>query len=262
MNRCAALLVVVALSGCGAPAGGSDSDSGLADDGGFVADSGLVFDAGQVDAGLAPDAGFAGDGGDRRLGGEPHPPDPFADVVVAFSPGVTSGFGQERMPGVLLGPPQGDVNGGGSLDVVSLGEGGSVVLAFNDLELRDGPGPDLLVFENIFSSAWTELGVVAVSSNGVDWREWSCSGFDAGFAGCAGLKPVFSSPSNGIAPTFPDAGGDAFDLADLGLSSARFVRVRDTGTNIGKYGGNTGGFDLDGVAIVHGRWMDGGASWP
>ncbi len=43
------------------------------------------------------------------------------------------------------------------------------------------------------------------------------------------------------------AGGDAFDLADLGVTQARYVRITDrvdlTGTN--------GTFDLDAVAIVN-----------
>ena len=44
--------------------------------------------------------------------------------------------------------------------------------------------------------------------------------------------------------------GDAFDLADLGLSRARYIRIQDTGSN--DYAGLTGGFDLDAVAIVNG----------
>ena len=44
-----------------------------------------------------------------------------------------------------------------------------------------------------------------------------------------------------------EAGGDAFDLADLGLESANFVRIVDSGANI------LGGFDLDAVVIVHGE---------
>ena len=48
-------------------------------------------------------------------------------------------------------------------------------------------------------------------------------------------------------PHDPDtAGGDAFDLADVGLESARFVRITDrsdiTGLN--------GSFDLDAIALV------------
>ncbi len=48
------------------------------------------------------------------------------------------------------------------------------------------------------------------------------------------------------------AGGDAFDLAELGLSTARFVRIIDSGTS--DYTGTSGGFDLDALAVVH--WPD------
>lgn len=51
-------------------------------------------------------------------------------------------------------------------------------------------------------------------------------------------------------------GGDAFDLADLGLTKARFVRLLDLsvachGSRMG-CGGGGGGFDLDAIAVVHG----------
>ena len=49
--------------------------------------------------------------------------DPFADRVVSFDPGEFAGFGQDDMPDIALGAPEG---GGaiGSLDVVSLGREG------------------------------------------------------------------------------------------------------------------------------------------
>ena len=72
------------------------------------------------------------------------------------------------------------------------------------------------------------------------------------FPGCAGVTPTFSHPDNSVSPNDPEvSGGDAFDLADLGLQSARFVRIRDTGTN--PYEGVAGGFDLDAVAVVNGE---------
>jgi hypothetical protein len=63
---------------------------------------------------------------------------------------------------------------------------------------------------------------------------------------------VFSSPDSGISATDPSvAGGDAFDLATLGVRRARFVRVRDSGSNY--YSAPSGGFDLDAIAVVHGE---------
>ena len=43
------------------------------------------------------------------------------------------------------------------------------------------------------------------------------------------------------------AGGDAFDLADVGLAEARYVRITDRGD----LGGLAGVFDLDAVGIVN-----------
>lgn len=211
-----------------------------------------IFDAGSVepepdaasDAASEPDSGVWVDAcGHRR-------PDVFADEVIAFTPGPSAGFGAPEMPCVVLGPPIGGGPNAGSLDVVSLGKDGSIVLAFDDVELVDGPGPDLIVFENAFPG-WIEPGFVAVSDDGATWHEWPCdpSGADAGTSGCAGVHATLSNPKNGISPTDPAvAGGDAFDLAALGVTRARFVRIRDGGFS--HYGGTSGGFDLDAIAAV------------
>ncbi len=135
--------------------------------------------------------------------------------------------------------------------MLSLGCGGSIVLAFDDIGLLDGEGVDLLVFENAFSG-FVELGRVAVSDDGETWAEWDCDTGDAegGYPGCAGVAPVYASSTNGIDATDPEvAGGDAFDLADVGLKRARYVRITDAGTSDCQ--GTTGGFDLDAVAVVN-----------
>ena len=44
-------------------------------------------------------------------------------------------------------------------------------------------------------------------------------------------------------------GGDAFDLADIGLTRARFVRVRDL--QFSSLGQTTRGFDLDAIVLIH-----------
>jgi hypothetical protein len=176
---------------------------------------------------------------------------PFATKVVSFKPGEDAGFGQDGYPNIVLGPPQGAGAGMGSLDVLSLGNRGEIVLELT-LGVVDGPGVDLLVFENPFGG-FVETGVVAVSEDGQTWREFPCNPTDSagGYPGCAGVKPVSSSPDNGISATDPAvAGGDGFDLATLGVARARFVRIRDSGAN--SYGFTSGGFDLDAIAVVNG----------
>ncbi len=155
------------------------------------------------------------------------------------------------MPCVVLGPPEGRGAGEGALDVVSLGDQGSIVLRFDDVALVDQPGPDFIVFENAIAG-FAEPGFVAVSEDGSDWYEWPCQpqNAEAGYPDCAGIHPVYSNPSNGISPTdVTAAGGDDFDLADLGVTRVRYVRIRDSGFS--HYGGITGGFDLDAIAAVH-----------
>jgi hypothetical protein len=183
-------------------------------------------------------------------------PDPFADAVVDFTPGEGAGFGQDRLPDVVLGPPVGGGEERGGTDVLSLGRGGRIVLGLDEPGIVDGDGVDLLVFENAFAG-WWETGEVAVSDDGVTWHAWPCDPSSEGALGCAGTHPVLSRPDDGVDPTDPEAaGGDPFDLADLDLPDGfvgRFVRVVDSGTNeldgLG-YAGPTGGFDLDALAVV------------
>lgn len=187
--------------------------------------------------------------------------DPFPTGVVAFSPTESGGFGSDGLPDVALGPPRGAGESSGSTDVVSLGCGGSIVLGFDSTCIADGPGPDFIVFENAFlpssGAAFVEPGEVSVSPDGERWHTFACvlEG-DEALLGCAGVTPVLSHPDNGIDPTDPSvAGGDAFDLAQVGISLARYVRIVD---RTEEYYGSTmwcapdkGGFDLDAVSVVN-----------
>jgi hypothetical protein len=208
-------------------------------------------DAGGVDDPFAPlaDGGVGDDAAAPEDGAGAIPP--FAQRIVAFSPGAFAGYGADRLPDVVLGPPRGGGANAGGLDVLSLGERGCVVLDLAPGQAVDGEGPDLLVFENPFGE-YFETGIVGVSADGADWRDFPCDATDAagGFPGCAGTHYVYASPANGLDPTSPAvAGGDPFDLRDLGLTAARFVRICDSGLNA--YAGVSGGFDLDAVSVVH-----------
>jgi hypothetical protein len=189
--------------------------------------------------------------------------DRFATTVVSVTYGDCAGFGMPQMPDVVLGPPVGAGSGRGSLDVVTLGFRGEIVLSFGSNAIVDGPGPDFLVFENAFWAGGdperpaAELGDVSVSEDGVTWTTFPCSpGAAPPYPGCAGWRPVYASPGNGISPVDPAAaGGDPFDLAAVGLARARFVRIRDLGTvacpSDPATRSTTVGFDLDAVAVVN-----------
>jgi hypothetical protein len=184
--------------------------------------------------------------------------DPFADCVDEFLP-EGAGHGAGDLPDIVRGPPEAGVGGSGSLDVLSLGCGGQITLFFAGAGVVDGPGPDLLVFENPFpvgDGTFVEPARVLVSDDGVDWRAFACDLEADPPRGCAGVALVHASSASGIDPTDPDeAGGDAFDLADVGLARARYVRLIDVGLEYDPSGtwctGKSGGFDLDALAAVH-----------
>ncbi len=188
--------------------------------------------------------------------------DRFADCVEGFEPGSGASHGHDQMPDIVLGPPRGEGDATGSLDVAALGCGGTITLAFDGPGIADGPGVDFLVFENPFRvgvETFSEPAWVGVSDDGTTWSWFPCVLDGMGTwpaSGCAGLEPVYSAPDNGVDPTDPEAaGGDAFDLAELGLTRARFVRLLDATVEFYGHetwcGGVAGGFDLDGMAIVN-----------
>ncbi len=225
---CSSSSTGVAGDGAGADEGGGDAQGGAPADGGATSDGG----AEPID----PCAGFA------------------TEVVeVAYGPGA--GFGQDDMPGIVLGAPAGGGLETGSLDVVALGNGGSITLGFGAQTIVDGDGPDFIVFENAFDAGgdptmpFAELATVQVSADGATWVEFPCTASEYPYGACAGWHPVLAGDGDPtIDPHDPEAaGGDAFDLADVGLSEARFIRIVDRPDTIGL----SGSFDLDAVALAH-----------
>ncbi len=211
--------------------------------------------------------------------------DPYADAVAGYAPGANGGFGS---PSDALGPPTGAGLNGGSLDVLSLGLSGSVELEFVDNVIVDGEGVDFTVFENPFlainyatflvEGIFAEPARVSVSEDGVEWFAFPCDiGESAAplHPGCAGVYPVLSdandpegTPHASIPTLEPTAaeligqsvfdlevpagsGGDSFDLADVGLAWARYVRLEAADFVPGPIGTTNAGFDVDAVAAVN-----------
>jgi hypothetical protein len=198
--------------------------------------------------------------------------DPFADAVVTLVVGPLGGGGE---PANVLGAPHGGGAFQGTADTLSLGLRGRIVLDFGDNLVVDGPGPDLTVFENAFLvrgvttlAPWAEPAWVSVSADGTTFRTFPCAiGEPPYFPGCAGVYPVFAADAaTALVPTtvpiealvgvpvdefVPPAGsgGDSFDLAEVGMATARYVRIQGGGERFGLDG--LGGFDLDAIVAIH-----------
>ncbi len=183
---------------------------------------------------------------------------PGADKVVSFTPGKSAGFGQNYFPDNVFGMP--DPSSGISAynsstrpqEILSLGHGGEIVLEFVDNYIVDETGADFTVFENAFyflntTMSFIEAAIVSVSADGENWYTfpWDTSTWK----GLAGVTPTLDNQH----PTDPTvSGGDQFDLADVGLQYARFVKLTDLG-DIKKEGIFNGDFDLDAVVAVNSR---------
>jgi DNA-binding beta-propeller fold protein YncE len=203
------------------------------------------------------------------------PPVVGIGAVVQLTIGDSGGSGKEKLPGIIQGGP----SGGGSSstdDVLSLGKGGEIVVDFGDYDIVDGPGPDFIVFENPFLispyNPFAEPAIVGVSatdsasSSFVDFPcdlsvtqgdpakqlwPYPASAAAPSTPGCAGVRPVLANVQQCVSASDPAvAGGDAFDLATVGLKQARLLRLRDA--KLSTVGGTgTAGFDLDAVVLIH-----------
>lgn len=215
-----------------------------------------------------------GRSGSEEAGQDPTGPwNGWAAEVLGVSYGDDAGFGQANFPQIVLDPPKGAQSSQGSVDVLSLGNGGTITIGFGPGRcILDAEGDDFTVLENVFFIAgdpqnrFIETARVEVSQDGVTFKGFrtsvdetrACTREDASHCGDPARYRGFA----GVEPALPgdrpeDAGGDRFDLAAVGLGWARYVRITDTagdpwdagdafGTGYGK-----AGFDLDAVGAIH-----------
>jgi hypothetical protein len=267
MARAVAIVACIAATACGSSSGSPASER---DAGGSTLDA---LDGGIAqDARSFPDGGAAGDGGGSSSDGA-IAASRFVTGIVSYSPGGCAGFGQSSSPSIVEGPPVGGGTDHGSLDVLSLGGGGTLVLTFAPNAIVDGPGPDFIVFENPFwiggspDTPYAEPGQISVSDDGVTWTAFPCTptldpgasdgtGTAPPYGDCGGWQVVYSAPGNGISPfDATHAGGNAYDLADLDLKHVRYVKIIDQTHEACPDAGPdkpiTNGFDLDAIAILN-----------
>jgi hypothetical protein len=165
----------------------------------------------------------------------------FATRVVEFNPGAGAGYNADRLDAVL-GRPEGGGAFAGSYDVVTLGQGGSIVVELGR-EVTQG----LIVFENPIvgfeEPGRVEVGIGPAGVTSSSQIEWYT------LPGTAGHQPVHANRTNGIPVLLPQAGGDRFSFSDapnLPAGAAfRYVRITDLSSGLAI--APTAGFDLDAV---------------
>lgn len=169
-----------------------------------------------------------------------------------------------------------DVNGSVDNAVISLGDGGHVVLSFPFL-LSDHPGYDFAVFENSFSDNFLELAFVEVSSDGVHFFRFPSHSLTPTSSQTGSFDLLDARNINNLAGKYREGFGTPFDLSELpdtsllDKDSVRFVRVIDVVGSIdpaiASYDskGNaindpfptpfpSGGFDLDAICVIESGW--------
>jgi Domain of unknown function (DUF4465) len=199
-------------------------------------------------------------------------PDSVEELVrgprdIANPAGGLASFGSAS---AALGPA-----GSSTTDVVSLGDGGHATVAF-EAGLHNGPGDDLVVFENGFvfpPGLFTELAYVEVASNGVDFARFPVIARNS--LPVASFEPLDPTDYHGFAGRHEFGVGTGFDLADLSshplvangsvdLLAIREVRIVDAigdGSELDAAGRpihdpyatpfESGGFDLEAVGAIH-----------
>lgn len=185
------------------------------------------------------------------------------DTVLRLEPGTGqhSGQGPSVFPKNIFGSP--DPRAGDTIasmdprQICSIGMNGRITVGFRQGVVVDGPGPDFTVFENAFyyssGKHFIEPATVEVSKDGIVWTMYP---FDSvTYEGCAGRMPTRGWED----PFDPErSGGDAFDLATVGVDSIRWIRLTDISERVlddrkSPYWDPTiTGFDLDAVTVRHG----------
>jgi hypothetical protein len=182
------------------------------------------------------------------LAWRPAPARVNADVLVS-AVGLAAPYTD---PARALGGPRGGGGAGASTDVVEIGPGGSLTLAFDGYRIEDRLGPDVVVFSpatfaagapgNLLPYQWRSMtpGRVEFSQDGQTWFAVPASEratFDVNDVrryadGFVGLTPTWAGPQTGIATSSWSAGGDRIDLAATGLSWARYIRLSGAGLRV------------------------------
>lgn len=161
----------------------------------------------------------------------------------------------------------------GTMDVVSLGDGGSATLIFAH-PIINGDGHDFAVFENSFNDVFLELAFVEVSSDGENFVRFPATSLTQTATQIGSSGSVDPTYIDNLAGKYRVGWGTPFDLdqlrdsAGIDINHVTHVRIVDVvGSIDSQYGtydayghiindpfpsvSYSAGFDLDGVAVLH-----------
>ena len=161
----------------------------------------------------------------------------------------------------------------GANGVVSLGDGGNAIITFNGL-ITNGPGADFAVFENSFSDTFLELAFVEVSSDGINFYRFDAVSETTTTTQVGGFGDLDATNLYNLAGKYKAHYGTPFNLDELSgingldINAISHIKIVDVVGSINPsyasydVNGNaindpfptafaTGGFDLDGVAIIN-----------
>ena len=176
---------------------------------------------------------------------------------------------------------QADTDVADSFDVLSLGDGGKITVAFAN-PITNGPGADFAVFENSINDTFLELAFVEVSTDGIVFVRFPAVSYTQTNTQVGGFDSLDATNLYNFAGKYRRGYGTPFDLAELSgkpginLEQINFVRIVDVVGSINpayashdsRYDNSqdpllymvndpwttdfdTGGFDLDAVAVLH-----------
>ena len=178
----------------------------------------------------------------------------WADRVISYQVG-TDCLPQWQDTSKALGPATSD-----PAHVTCLGEGGTITLGFPGF-IKNGPGADFVIFENALADTFIECAFVEVSRDGVNYVRFPNHSLTPSAVNSFGSL----DPTNlvGLGCKYRQPYGEPYDLADVGLSDAAYVRLVDVigdGSAHDSDGhsiydpypnAQTAGFDLDAIGVIN-----------